>query len=142
MAFVYRLQTPLGEGPYVGGSVRWFFREQSYIHGEDSIPYYVDHSADSFHPSPWEDGIDKFRDEQYFCGFSSFEQFCDWFLYNPSRTMAEEAELIGRHDGLKLYLFEVESRLISAGKRQVMFRRNRADIVGDFTMAEVAELVR
>jgi hypothetical protein len=144
MAFVYRLQTPLGEGPYVGGTVRWFFREQSYIHGEDSLPYYVNNSADSWHPSPWEDGIAAHRDESYFCGFESFESFCDWFLYVPgqARTMAEEASLIGRHDGLKLFLFEVEERYISAGRRQVMFRRDRSDVVGDFTMHEVAELVR
>lgn len=143
MAFVYRLQTSEGIGPYSSGEVRWFFINRGWAEGSETIPYYVHHSIDDWHPSPWEDGITRHGNKDYYCGFESFEKFCDWFLYNPNvDTLAHEAELLAGHEDLNLHIFEVAEAHIMRGRRQAMFDLTRAKPSGMLTMHEVAELVR
>lgn len=104
---VYRVENWQGEGPY-----RANYRTTSlnYLSGDD---------WDFYNPLPYSDGLPNL-DKDDVCGFANFTAFFAWF----GHTLRELSI-----NGCFLCEFEIEERYVIKGRRQLIFKRDKAKLV-------------
>lgn len=74
------------------------------------------------HPKPQNDSkleYDEYFDSEYFFGFETIAQYEEWFSNDEWRSKFSEHELV-------LSTYDVEKEFIRLGKKQLIFRKDKA----------------